>query len=211
LLQISKIAITPVIVCIEWLFYSKSASPKVLASIVVLLAGIALATVTDSQVASQPVGMLVAGVNVVVTGLYQVWAGTKQKELGLNGLQLLHQVSPSSVLLLALLIPCLEPVGWSNPTPDTILGYHLTPAAGFWIVVSSALGLVVTLSTFLFIGATSSLTYNVIGHMKTVLIVTGGVLLFGDTMGIQKLIGLLVAMSGIVWYSQIKMAEANKQ
>lgn len=84
-----------------------------------------------------------------------MWAGSKQRELGLNGLQLLHQVSPCSVVLLALLIPCLEPVGFSSPGPGTVLGYHLTPAAGFWIVVSSVLGLVVTLSTFLFIGATS--------------------------------------------------------
>lgn len=55
-----------------------------------------------------------------------------------------------------------------------------------------------------------SLTYNVVGHLKTVLIVGGGVLLFGDSMGLKKLIGLGIAMSGIVWYSHIKMADAAK-
>jgi solute carrier family 35 protein E3 len=208
--QISKIAITPVVVAIEWAFYSKSASPRILASIAVLLTGITLATVTDSQVSSRPLGMLVAAINVCVTGLYQVWAGSKQRELGLNGLQLLHQVAPLSVVLLAVMIPLLEPVGFTNPGPDTVLGYTLTPAAAFWIIVSSMLGLIVTLSTFLFIGATSSLTYNVVGHMKTVLIVTGGVLLFGDSMSLKKFGGLVCAMSGIVWYSQIKLSEAGK-
>jgi solute carrier family 35 protein E3 len=208
--QISKIAITPVVVAIEWLFYSKAASPRILASIAVLLTGITLATVTDSQVSSRPLGMLVAAINVCVTGLYQVWAGSKQRELGLNGLQLLHQVAPLSVVLLAVMIPLLEPVGFTNPGPDTVLGYTLTPGAAFWIIVSSMLGLVVTLSTFLFIGATSSLTYNVVGHMKTVLIVTGGVLLFGDSMSLKKFGGLVCAMSGIVWYSQIKLSEAGK-
>lgn len=62
------------------------------------------------------------------------------------------QVSPLAVGLLLVLIPFLEPVGWFNPGPGTILGFHLTPVAAFWIIVSSALGLVVTLSTFLFIG-----------------------------------------------------------
>uniref|UniRef100_A0A383VFD1 Sugar phosphate transporter domain-containing protein n=1 Tax=Tetradesmus obliquus TaxID=3088 RepID=A0A383VFD1_TETOB len=208
--QISKIAITPVVVAIEWAFYSKPASPRILASIAVLLTGITLATVTDSQVSSRPLGMLVAAINVCVTGLYQVWAGSKQRELGLNGLQLLHQVAPLSVALLAVIIPLLEPVGFTNPGPDTVLGYTLTPGAAFWIIVSSMLGLVVTLSTFLFIGATSSLTYNVVGHMKTVLIVAGGVLLFGDSMSAKKLAGLGCAMAGIVWYSQIKLGEASK-
>lgn len=37
----------------------------------------------------------------------------------------------------------------------------------------------VSLSTFLVIGATSSLTYNIVGHLKTVIILTGGVVFFG--------------------------------
>lgn len=43
-----------------------------MASIVVLLAGIGLATVTDSQVSSNLLGMAVAAVNIFVTALYQV-------------------------------------------------------------------------------------------------------------------------------------------
>ncbi|GBF94129.1 solute carrier family 35 member E3 [Raphidocelis subcapitata] len=208
--QMSKLLITPVLVAIEWFAYSKPASPRVLASVGVLLAGITLCTLTDTQVSSNPLGMLVAAGAVLVTALYQVWASTKQKELGLNGMQLLQQVSPVSAVLLAALIPLLEPVGWRGAAPGTILGYSFTPSAATWIVISSVLGLVVTLSTFLFIGATSSLTYNVVGHLKTVLIVAAGVALFGDEMGVKKLLGLAVAMAGIVWYSHIKLEEARK-
>ena len=39
--------------------------------------------------------------------------------------------------------------------------------------------LLVSLSAFLVIGATSSLTYNVASHLKTALIMAGGVVLFG--------------------------------
>jgi len=39
------------------------------------------------------------------------------------------------------------------------------------------------------IGATSSLTYNIVGHLKTVIILAGGCLLFGDEMPPQKLLG----------------------
>ncbi len=50
------------------------------------------------------------------------------------------------------------------------------------------------------IGATSSLTYNVVGHVKTVLILSGGVAFFGDTMPPKKAAGILAAMGGIVWW-----------
>ena len=65
------------------------------------------------------------------------------------------------------------------------------------------LGLVVSLSTFLVIGATSSLTYNVVGHVKTVIILVGGVVFFGDRMPLAKLAGISLAMGGIIWYSQV--------
>lgn len=115
-----------------------------------------------------------------------------------------------SVALLAVLIPLLEPVGWRDPRPGTILGFTPTAPALLWIGASSVLGLVVTLSTFLFIGATSSLTYNVVGHLKTVLIVAAGVGLFGDEISGKKLLGIGCAMGGIVWYSFIKLDEARK-
>jgi solute carrier family 35 protein E3 len=208
--QMSKLAITPVVVAIEWLAYGKTVSARVLGSIAVLLVGITLCSVTDSQVSSNLQGILAAIAAVLVASLYQVWAGTKQKELGLNGMQLLQQVSPMSVGLLAFLIPILEPVGWRDPRPGTILGYTFTTKAVSWILISSALGLVVTLSTFLFIGATSSLTYNVVGHLKTLLIVAAGVLMFGEEIGLKKGLGLITAVAGIVWYTNIRMEETRK-
>ncbi len=61
-----------------------------------------------------------------IPAVLQVWAGTKQKELGLNGMQLLHQVSPIAVMLLGVLIPALEPVGWGNAAQGTLLAYKYT-------------------------------------------------------------------------------------
>lgn len=56
-------------------------------------------------------------------------------------------------------------------------------------------------STYLFIGATSPLTYNVVGHLKTVFIVTSGIVFFGDTITVKKFVGVACAMGGIVWYT----------
>ena len=43
--------------------------------------------------------------------------------------------------------------------------------------------------------------------MKTVIILMGGCLFFGDDMPMKKLAGISVAMSGIVWYSQVQAGQ----
>lgn len=78
--------------------------------------------------------------------------------------------SPQAAALLAVLIPLMEPVGWAQPdNPETLRGYRYTPGAVAAIALSAVLGVAVTLSTFLVIGATSSLTYNVVGEWCTVM------------------------------------------
>eukprot|EP00891_Asterochloris_glomerata_P003994 jgi/Astpho2/3994/gw1.00063.219.1_t len=69
------------------------------------------------------------------------------------------------------------------------------------IAASSVLGLAVSLTTFLVIGSTSSLTYNLCGHLKTVTILAGGCLFFGDQITWKKMTGVAIAMSGIVYYT----------
>ena len=43
----------------------------------------------------------------------QIWAGTKQRELKASSMQLLHAYTPQAMLLLGLLVPIMEPVGFS--------------------------------------------------------------------------------------------------
>ncbi len=146
-----------------------------------------------------------------MTALYQIWAGSKQKELRASSMQLLHQYTPQAAAMLALLVPMAEPLGIApaSRSADTLLGFPY----GLWsllaILLSAVLGLLVSLSTFLVIGATSSLTYNVVGHLKTIIILSGGCMFFGDTMPLNKLAGVCVAMGGIVWYTQLKLQAAS--
>lgn len=208
--QILKIGITPVLVLIEVLFYKKYPSLLVTVSVIVLVAGVTMATVSTDVGAGTAWGLGVGLGSTIISALYQIWAGVKQKEYEVNGLQLLHQCTPVAAALLAVLVPFLEPVGWPDAGPGTILGYTMTLPAFGWILGSSVLGLLVTMTTFLMIGATSSLTYNVAGHVKSVLIVGSGIILFSDPVTLKKVFGLILAMSGIVIYTQCKMMEAKK-
>lgn len=207
--QISKIAVAPAVLLINALAYGKTSSREVIMSVCVVCLGVGLATVSDPEISSNISGLLVGFGSVIATALYQIWAGSIQKELSLGSMQLLHEYIPLAALMLGLIVVVLEPLGVASREPGTILGYEYTFPAIFAILLSAVLGLLVNLSTFLVIGATSSLTYNVVGHVKTVIILTGGVIFFGDTISSKKMMGIALAMVGIVWYSQIKLREAR--
>ncbi|KAL4522613.1 hypothetical protein Ndes2526B_g01039 [Nannochloris sp. 'desiccata'] len=207
--QITKIAVAPAVLAIDAVVYKKRTSGRVTASVAVVCLGVSLATITDPQISSNFVGLIIGFGSVMATALYQTWAGVQQKELGLGSMQLLHQYVPLAAALLGFLALILEPMGWFNATEDTIIGYPYSLPSLSAIFVSAALGLLVNLSTFLVIGATSSLTYNVVGHIKTVIILTGGVIFFGDSMPLKKLGGISVAMFGIIMYSQAKLQESR--
>ncbi|KAG1659537.1 hypothetical protein FOA52_016160 [Chlamydomonas sp. UWO 241] len=209
--QVMKIAVAPTVIVLDVVMFHRIPSPKVVASVGVVCIGIFVSTVTDAQMVSNVSGMAIGMAATLVTALYQSWAGSKQKELRASSMQLLQAYTPHATLLLSVLVLLCEDVGWSSETRtvDTLLGYHYHLAATAAIAVSAVLGLLVSLSTFLVIGATSSLTYNVVGHLKTVIILTGGCLFFGDSMPLKKLFGVSIAMAGIVWYTQLKLAQVD--
>ena len=76
--------------------------------------------------------------------------------------------------------------------------------AVFAILLSCLLGVLVSLTTFLTIGATSSLSYNVIGHLKTVSNLLSGYLIFGDHFSAVQLGGMALALAGIGWFAQVR-------
>lgn len=204
--QVMKIAVAPTVIIVDALFFRKYPSFLVSASVTLVCIGIGIATVSDSEVTANIVGAATGLAATVVTAIYQTWAGTKQKELKASSMQLLHQYTPQAALLLAILVPMFETVGLVKPTSDSILGYPYTAESVLAILASALLGVLVSLSTFLVIGATSSLTYNVVGHLKTVIILTGSCLIFGEAMPANKFFGVLVAMAGIVWYTHLKLS-----
>ena len=79
--QITKIAVAPAVLAAEAVFLGKKATPRVTASIAVVCLGVGLATVTDPQLGGGFTGLLVGAGAVAATAAYQIWAGTKQKEM----------------------------------------------------------------------------------------------------------------------------------
>lgn len=74
---------------------------------------------------------------------------TVQQELGLAGqassMQLMKEYAPQATLMLLVLVPIMEPVGWTaGPNEDTLLNYHYTAEATTAIIISAVLGAATT-------------------------------------------------------------------
>jgi len=76
----------------------------------------------------------------------------------------------------------------------------------------------VNFSTFLVIGKTSPVTYQVLGHLKTCLVLGFGYVLLHDPFSWRNIFGILVALVGMILYSyfctiesQQKASEASAQ
>ncbi|BDA44757.1 Solute carrier family 35 member E3 [Coccomyxa sp. Obi] len=199
--QLSKIMVLPSVAALECLVTGRRLTRLECAAIALVVVGVVMATVTDSSVTTNLMGVVLSIAAILFSALYQVWIGTKQKELEAGSMQLMHQYTPWATGLLAILVPIFEPVGLTNPEPTTILGFPYSPASVIAIAGSAVLGLLVSWSTFLMIGATSGLTFNVIGHLKLIIVLAGGVAFFGDQMPPKKFAGVCIALAGIAWYS----------
>lgn len=87
-----------------------------------------------------------------------------------------------------------------------------------FIVLSCLISVSVNFSTFLVIGKTSPVTYQVLGHLKTCLVLAFGYVLLHDPFSWRNIFGILIALVGMILYSyfcsvenQQKTTEASSQ
>ncbi|MBA0774554.1 hypothetical protein Gotri_009756 [Gossypium trilobum] len=145
--QMTKLAIIPFTVLLETIFLKKQFSQNIKLSLLLLLVGVGIASITDLQL------------NFVGTILS----------------------------LLAIITTCA------------------------FIILSCIISVSVNFSTFLVIGKTSPVTYQVLGHLKTCLVLTFGYTLLHDPFTDRNLVGILIAIFGMGLYSYFCTQENKKK
>lgn len=80
-----------------------------------------------------------------------------------------------------------------------------------FIVLSCLIAVSVNFSTFLVIGKTSPVTYQVLGHLKTCLVLAFGYTLLHDPFTERNIIGITIAVFGMGLYSYLCTQENKKK
>ncbi|KAM0019537.1 putative sugar phosphate transporter domain-containing protein [Helianthus debilis subsp. tardiflorus] len=206
--QISKLSMIPVVCVMEWILHSKRYSKEVKAAVVVVVIGVGVCTVTDVKVNAK--GFICACVAVLATSLQQISIGSLQKKYSIGAFELLSKTAPIQALSLLVLGPFID----YYLSGRLISDYMKTISSGaiIFILISCSLAVFCNISQYLCIGRFSAVSFQVLGHMKTVAVLTLGWLLFDSELTFKNIAGMLVAVAGMVIYSWAVEVEkaANK-
>ncbi|XP_048424823.1 UDP-xylose transporter 3 isoform X2 [Pyrus x bretschneideri] len=203
--QMTKLAIIPCTVFLETLFFKKKFSRSVQFSLSILLLGVGVATVTDLQL--NALGSFLSLLAVLTTCVAQIMTNTIQKKFKVSSTQLLYQSCPYQAITLFVIGPFLD----GFLTNQNVFAFAYTPQVLFFIVLSCLISVSVNFSTFLVIGRTSAVTYQVLGHLKTCLVLAFGYILLHDPFSWRNILGILIAIVGMVLYSYYCTLESQRK
>eukprot|EP00659_Diplonema_papillatum_P012392 gene12392-19166_t len=167
LYQILKLANIPVLCVVEFFWKGITYSLPVLSSLTVLLSGIGVSMVTDVSVNYW--GLFHGVMATLTTAALQI--SVKDLSKGMTNEQSCYYVSPVSAMLF----------GGAALVLDGVLRLQTFDFSFELIVlllVSCVCAFCINLSVFIIVGKTSPVTYQVVGHVKTILVIVGDFVLF---------------------------------
>ncbi|GAB4832050.1 UDP-xylose transporter 3 [Ancistrocladus abbreviatus] len=203
--QMTKLAIIPCTVFLETVFLKKKFSQSIQLSLAVLLFGVGVATVTDLQL--NLLGSVLSALAVVTTCVAQIMTNTIQKNFKVSSTQLLYQSCPYQAMTLFISGPFLDKL----LTKENVFAFHYTTQVLVFIILSCLISVSVNFSTFLVIGKTSPVTYQVLGHLKTCLVLAFGYILLRDPFSWRNILGIAIALAGMILYSYYCTQESRSK
>ncbi|KAF3651817.1 hypothetical protein BC332_30790 [Capsicum chinense] len=204
--QIAKLSMIPVSCLLEVAFDKIRYSRDTKLSIVVVLLGVAVCTVTDVSVNTK--GFIAAFVAVWSTALQQYYVHYLQRKYSLNSFNLLGHTAPVQAGSLLILGPLVD--YWLTNKRIDKFAFNF-PALVF-IILSCTIAVGTNLSQFICIGRFTAVSFQVIGHMKTILVLILGFLFFGkEGLNIQVVVGMIIAVFGMIWYGNASSKPGGKE
>jgi solute carrier family 35, member E3 len=85
-------------------------------------------------------------------------------------------------------------------TGDWVHAYGWTRASTLLAIASCVAAIGVNVSQFACLGRFSAVSYQVLGHSKTITVLVGGWAIFGDVITTRQALGMLLAVAGMVGY-----------
>lgn len=199
--QLAKLLQIPAVALMEFVFLRRTVSWALVWAIAIVMLGVGIATVQETSMNFW--GTLVAIVAVLATSGQQILVGRLQSEYGISSNDLLGRTAPLMAAAMLLIGPFLDQI----ITGSFVTEYYWTMESLGFLSASCLLAIWVNISQYMCIGTFSALSFQVIGHVKTVFIFFFGWLLFDVPVSWNNVIGGAIAIGGISYYSHISSLE----
>ncbi|XP_058010237.1 UDP-rhamnose/UDP-galactose transporter 4 isoform X1 [Hevea brasiliensis] len=219
--QIAKLSMIPVSCFLEVVLDKVRYSRDTKLSIVVVLLGVAVCTVTDVSVNTK--GFIAAVVAVwstslqqyvsnynynYSTSLQQYYVHFLQRRYSLGSFNLLGHTAPAQAVSLLLVGPLLD--YWLTDKRVDAYAYSFTSV--LFIILSCSIAVGTNLSQFICIGRFTAVSFQVLGHMKTILVLILGFIFFGkEGLNLQVIVGMIIAVAGMMWYGNASSKPGGKE
>ncbi|KAG9131365.1 hypothetical protein Leryth_025163 [Lithospermum erythrorhizon] len=175
-------------------------------SILVVLIGVGVCTVTDVSVNTK--GFVAAFIAVWSTAMQQYYVHHLQRKYSLSSFNLLGHTAPTQAATLLILGPFLD--YWL--TNQRIDSFEFNLPSVVFIILSCSIAVGTNLSQFICIGRFTAVSFQVLGHMKTILVLILGFFFFGkEGLNAHVIIGMIIAVMGMMWYGNASSKPGGKE
>ncbi|KAH7834422.1 hypothetical protein Vadar_015823 [Vaccinium darrowii] len=204
--QIAKLSMIPVSCLLEVVLDKIRYSRDTKLSIGVVLVGVAVCTVTDVSVNTK--GFIAAFIAVWSTALQQYYVHFLQRKYSLSSFNLLGHTAPGQAATLLLVGPFLD--YWL--TNKRVDAFEFNMASLVFLILSCSIAVGTNLSQFICIGRFTAVSFQVLGHMKTILVLILGFIFFGkEGLNLHVVVGMVIAVVGMVWYGNASSKPGGKE
>lgn len=211
--QISRIFMTPTVALLNYITSRTTIPSPAVATLVPVCLGVGIVSYFDTKpvadakaAATSPIGVVFALAGVLASSVYTVWIKKYHSILQCSSMQLLFNQAPVSVVLMLYIIPFSDHV-----TAGRVITGPL------WLLIglvgplnngkgktdsmqSGILACLITSTQFIIVNEAGPVSSTVVGHFKTCLIVTLGWMYSGKPFRDGSLLGIVLAIGGIISY-----------
>ena len=207
--QMSKLCCIPYMILWNSIWGKATYTVKELISLAILLFGVGLFSVSDVEF--NIVGAIYSIIAVITTAHNQMMTGELQKEYNINGPELQLAVIPEEFAFGIICSTFLENIG-----ENTFISAEFDKIDIILILGTCLFAVCVNIATFGLIGKTSSVTYQVVGHAKTVLLLILGYIFFpskweSTAQFVRAITGIIIALIGMFYYTKVKIDLGNQK
>jgi len=196
--QAMKLMLAPVIVVWQLVVFGVRTDPRERNALIPLILGVGLITVSD--ITPSLSGTVWAVLQLLSAAAVMTWVKDKQKQLGMDPTQLLHNNAFVCLVVMTPISPGIDYMLSGN----WVFNEKYTSELIFVIFTSASFALSLNLTIYKIIGFKGPITLQVVGYLKTVIIFIGGSWLFSESLTLKKATGLSIAIAGLFFYSHVK-------
>jgi len=207
--QVARILLTPMVALMNFVLYKSTLPRNAIYALIPACFGVGMVSYYDSLPSADAtvkttssLGVIFAFSGIFASSLYTVWISSYHKKLQMNSMQLLFNQAPLAAFMLLYVIPFVDtfPVWTEVPVNRWVM-----------IMMSGMFACIINMSQFFIIAQTGPVSSTVVGHVKTCSIVALGWVTSGRAVGDKSVIGVFIAIGGIITYSIVMLKHKAQQ